>query len=41
LLGKIPYQSLKKDELEAGEHFDFRCPLDGEYDVGDSWKDTH
>jgi DNA polymerase I-like protein with 3'-5' exonuclease and polymerase domains len=25
----------------AGEHFNFRCPLAGSYDVGDSWKETH
>ena len=24
----------------AGQHFDLRCPLDGEYKVGDSWADT-
>lgn len=25
----------------AGEHFDMRCPLDGEYKVGTSWAETH
>lgn len=25
----------------AGEHFEMRCPLDGEYKVGTSWADTH
>ena len=34
-------QQAVKGIQQAGEHFDFRCPLDGEYDVGDSWKDTH
>ena len=26
---------------KAGEYFKFRCPLDGEAKVGDSWYDTH
>ena len=26
---------------KAGEYFHFRCPLDGEAKVGDSWYDTH
>ena len=26
---------------KAGEYFGFRCPLDGESKVGDSWYDTH
>ncbi|GAB5503461.1 DNA polymerase [Pyruvatibacter sp.] len=25
----------------AGEHYDFRCPLTGEFKIGDSWRDTH
>ncbi len=25
----------------AGEHFGFRCPLDGEYKVGKNWAETH
>jgi DNA polymerase I-like protein with 3'-5' exonuclease and polymerase domains len=25
----------------AGEHFKFRCPLAGNYAVGDNWADTH
>lgn len=25
----------------AGEHFNLRCPLDGEYKIGDSWYETH
>jgi DNA polymerase I-like protein with 3'-5' exonuclease and polymerase domains len=27
--------------IEAGEHFKLRCPLDGEYKIGKSWKETH
>lgn len=26
---------------EAGRVFDMRCPLDGEYQIGDSWAETH
>ena len=26
---------------KAGEYFGFRCPLDGEAKVGNSWYDTH
>ncbi len=26
---------------EAGEHFNLRCPLDGEYKIGDNWSETH
>jgi DNA polymerase I-like protein with 3'-5' exonuclease and polymerase domains len=25
----------------AGEHFEMRCPLDGEYKYGDNWSETH
>ncbi len=25
----------------AGEHFNLRCPLDGEYKIGKSWRQTH
>jgi DNA polymerase I-like protein with 3'-5' exonuclease and polymerase domains len=27
--------------VAAGEYFDLRCPLDGEYNVGDNWSETH
>ena len=27
--------------IKAGEYFNLRCPLDGEYKVGDSWYETH
>lgn len=35
--GKACVDSIK----EAGKHFNLRCPLDGEYKHGKSWKDTH
>ena len=25
----------------AGKHFNFKCPITGEFKVGDTWKDTH
>jgi len=27
--------------IESGEHFNLRCPLDGEYKIGDNWSETH
>lgn len=27
--------------IEAGQFFNLRCPLDGEYKYGKSWRDTH
>ena len=27
--------------IKAGEYFNHRCPLDGEYKVGDNWSETH
>ena len=27
--------------IEAGEFYNLRCPLDGEYKIGKSWKHTH
>jgi DNA polymerase I-like protein with 3'-5' exonuclease and polymerase domains len=26
---------------KAGEDFDLRCPMDGEYKIGDNWSETH
>lgn len=36
-VGKIAVNAIK----QAGEFFNFRCPLDGEYKVGKNWADTH
>ena len=36
-VGKLAVQAIK----EAGEHFKLRCPLDGEYKIGDTWAQTH
>lgn len=35
--GKAAKQSI----IEAGEHFKLRCPLDGEYKIGNNWRETH
>ena len=36
-VGQSAVQSIK----EAGLAYNLRCPLDGEYKIGQSWKDTH
>jgi len=30
-----------KSIIEAGEHFNLRCPMDGEYKLGRDWSETH
>ena len=35
--GKLGVEAIK----EAGKHFSMRCPLDGEYKIGDNWSETH
>jgi len=37
VVGEICVQAIR----QAGEHFKFRCPLDGEYKIGLNWSDTH
>lgn len=36
-VGKILVQSMQ----EAGRYYNLRCPVDGEYKVGNNWRDTH
>ena len=36
-LGKTAVQCIR----EAGKYFNLRCPLDGEYKIGKSWRHTH
>lgn len=36
-IGKIIRESI----IKAGEHFNFRCPLDAEYSIGSTWAETH
>ena len=35
--GKLAVKSIK----EAGEYYDMRCPLDGQYKIGEDWSETH
>lgn len=35
--GQIAKQAIQ----DAGKHFNFRCPLDGSYDIGNNWSETH
>ena len=36
-VGRTAVQAMRK----AGEYYEFRCPLDGEYKIGRTWADTH
>lgn len=36
-MGRLAVQAIVK----AGEYYNFRCPLDGEYAIGNNWKETH
>lgn len=36
-IGKVCVQAFE----DAGEYFKFRCPITGEYKIGDNWYDTH
>lgn len=36
-VGQVIVDALRR----AGEQFNFRCPIDGEYKIGNNWKDTH
>ena len=37
MFGRLAVSAIK----EAGVSFELRCPLDGEYQVGDTWAETH
>jgi len=34
-------KAFKQSIIEAGGHYKLRCPLDGEYKVGNNWRMTH
>lgn len=36
-IGKIAKAAIPK----AGKHFNFRCPIEGEYSIGNNWAETH
>ena len=40
-LAEVTGQAAKQSIVEAGVFFKLRCPLDGEYKVGPTWKHTH
>jgi DNA polymerase I-like protein with 3'-5' exonuclease and polymerase domains len=37
VIGKAAVEAIRK----AGEYYNFRCPLDGEYKLGRNWAETH
>jgi len=36
-IGKMAVQAIR----DAGDALGFKCPLDGEYKIGNNWKETH
>jgi len=36
-VGRLGVEAIEK----AGQHYEMRCPLTGEYKIGDSWYETH
>lgn len=34
-------QAARQAIIDAGAYYKLRCPLDGEYKIGNSWRDTH
>jgi len=36
-VGSLAVESI----IDAGKHFNLRCPLDGEYKIGRNWSETH
>jgi DNA polymerase I-like protein with 3'-5' exonuclease and polymerase domains len=37
MVGRMAVEAIR----EAGRYFNFRCPLDGAYDIGSNWAETH
>ena len=40
-LAEVVGEAFKQSIIEAGEHFKLRCPLGGEFKVGNNWRETH
>lgn len=38
---KLVGETIRQGIQKAGEAFNLRCPMDGEYDIGSSWAETH
>jgi DNA polymerase I-like protein with 3'-5' exonuclease and polymerase domains len=36
-VGQLAVQAIR----DAGDFFKFRCPLDGEFRIGNNWAETH
>lgn len=34
-------KAFKQSIIEAGQAFNLKCPLDGEYKIGNNWRETH
>lgn len=34
-------QQARQAIIDAGAHFKMRCPLDGEFKIGNTWAETH
>jgi DNA polymerase I-like protein with 3'-5' exonuclease and polymerase domains len=37
IAGELAVRSI----IDAGEEYNLRCPLDGEYKIGRNWRETH
>ena len=37
IVGQLGIEAIE----EAGQDFNLRCPLTGEYKIGDNWSETH
>lgn len=40
-MAEIIGNAAKESIIEAGKFYNLSCPLDGEYKIGKSWKETH
>ena len=40
-LAEVTGEAAKQSIIEAGIHYNLRCPLDGEYKYGANWRETH
>ena len=40
-IAQVVGEAARQSIVEAGEFFNLRCPLDGEYKIGKTWKETH
>ena len=36
-VGRAGVQAIK----DAGKYYNMRCPLEGEYKIGENWSETH